>query len=42
VEQSAAAAASLREQAALLDRLVGRFTLPGGARSVMPLSLPAA
>ncbi|MDZ7920378.1 methyl-accepting chemotaxis protein [Rhodoferax sp.] len=42
VEQSAAAAASLREQAALLDRLVGRFTLPGGARSVMPQSLPAA
>ena len=28
VEQSAAAAASLREQAALLDQLVGRFTLP--------------
>ena len=28
VEQSAAAAASLREQASLLDQLVGRFTLP--------------
>ena len=41
VEQSAAAAASLREQAALLDRLVGRFTLPGGARGLAPLSLPA-
>jgi methyl-accepting chemotaxis protein len=30
VEQSAAAAASLREQAAVLDQLVGRFTLPAG------------
>jgi methyl-accepting chemotaxis protein len=31
VEQSAAAAASLREQAAFLDKLVGRFTLPAAS-----------
>ncbi|MDH4450275.1 MAG: methyl-accepting chemotaxis protein [Rhodoferax sp.] len=31
VEQSAAAAASLREQAAMLEQLVGRFTLPPAA-----------
>lgn len=42
VEQSAAAAASLREQAGVLDRLVGRFTLPGSVRGPVPLSLPAA
>ena len=31
VEESAAAAASLREQAAFLDKLVGRFTLPAAS-----------
>ena len=35
VEQSAAAAASLREQAALLDQLVGRFTLPNASATAL-------
>jgi methyl-accepting chemotaxis protein len=39
VEQSAAAAASLREQAALLDQLVGRFTLPGASTGAHTMTL---
>ena len=35
VEQSAAAAASLQEQAALLDQLVGRFTLPNASATAL-------
>ena len=42
VEQSAAAAGSLREQAELLERLVGRFKLPSDPHSMRALALPAA
>lgn len=42
VEQSAAAASSLREQAELLERLVGRFKLPREMQIQQPLALSAA
>ncbi|XHS78958.1 methyl-accepting chemotaxis protein [Burkholderiaceae bacterium UC74_6] len=41
VEQSAAAAESLREQASRLAQLVSRFRLQGGAHEPTPMSTPA-